>query len=241
MRQLATFQPRENMNTAELQSKMSTHSEQDSYQYRSVSKSAVACLVFAVLSVFLSFVSEVFVLFPMLGVIFGLCSIAAFRKFPGELVGKAVAKVGLALSLLCLVTSLGYHGYIYATEVPPDHERISFRDLAPKKKRSKHPFSEKALELDGQKVFLKGYVRPSDKQRGLKNFILVGDFGDCCFGGNPKITEVVAISIVSDDTVDYSLRKRKVSGEFRLHQKRRAISEEDIPSVYYEIIANHVQ
>ena len=229
------------MNTAELQSTMKSYGEPEAQQYRSVSKSAVACLVFAIMSVLLSFISEVFVLFPMLGVIFGLGSFSAFKRFPGELVGKAVAKTGFAISLICLLSSIGYHAYIYATEVPPDHQRISFRDLRPKKKRAKHPFSEKALELDGKKVFLKGYVRPSDKQRGLKNFILVGDFGDCCFGGNPDITEVVAISIVSDDTVDYSLRKRKIAGEFRLHQKQRRINEKDIPTVFYEIIANHVQ
>ena len=228
------------MNTAELQNSMSTYTETDSQQYRSVSKSAVACLVFAVMSV-LSFLSEVFVLFPLLGVIFGLCSFGVFKRFPGELVGKAVAKIGFIVSLICLISSIGYHSYVYATEVPPGHERISFRDLAPQKKRAKYPFSERALELDGKKVFLKGYVRPSDKQRGMKNFILVGDFGDCCFGGNPKITDVVAISIVGDDTVDYSYRKRKIMGEFRLHQKKRKIDEKDIPTVYYEIIANHVQ
>lgn len=228
------------MNTAELDNP-SHPAQYDSHQYRSVSKSAVICLVFAILSVLLAFLSEVFVLFPLLGVIFGLSSFSAFKRFPGELVGKAVAKAGFFLSLICLLGSLGFHTYIYATEVPPDHQRISFRDLKPKKKRAKHPFSEKALELDGKKVFIKGYVRPSDKQRGLKNFILVGDFGDCCFGGNPAITEVVAISIVSDDTVDYSLRKRKIAGEFHLHKTKRKINEKDIPTVYYEIIANSVQ
>ena len=222
------------------QNKMSAAGEHDRYQYRAVSKSAVACMAFAVMSLLLVFVSELFVVLPLMGVAFGLVALSGFRKYPGELVGKPVAMVGFFLSLILLVSSVGFHSYIYATEVPEGYTRISYRDLKPGR-RSQTPFAEKAEELDGTKVFLKGYVRPSDKQRGLKNFILVGDFGDCCFGGNPKITEVVAITIVSDDTVDYSLRKRKIGGEFRLHKRTRQIKEKDIPQIYYEIIADHVQ
>ena len=231
------------MNSVQLQEPVASFDdvEQADFQYRSVSKAAVACFVFAILSLLLAFLSELFVLFPLLGLIFGLSAFSGFRKFPGELVGQGIARIGFWMCAVSLITSIGYHTYVYATEVPPDHQRISFRDLKPKKKKAKYPFSEKALELDGKKVFLKGYVRPSDKQRGLKKFILVGDFGDCCFGGNPDITEVVAISIVSDDTVDYSLRKRKIAGEFRLHKQQQRVDEKDLPSIYYEIIANHIQ
>ena len=230
------------MNTAQLESPSVSFddSKPEEFQYQSVSKSAVACFVFAILSVLLAFLSELFVLFPIMGLMFGFAAFSGFRKFPGELVGQGIARAGFWLSTLCLFASIGFHAYVYATEVPPDHQRISFRDLKPKKK-AKYPFAEKAMELDGKKVFLKGYVRPSDKQRGLKKFILVGDFGDCCFGGNPDITEVVAISIVSDDTVDYSLRKRKIAGEFRLHKQQQRVDEKDLPSIYYEIIADHIQ
>ena len=229
------------MNQVEFEQKMSAEKEHHNQPYRSVSRAAIACMVFAILSLLLSFVSELFVLFPLLGTCFGFAAMFNLKRYPNELVGGMLAKIGLGLSLLCFVGSVGYHTYIYMTEVPENHTRISFRDLQPPKKRAKYPYSEKALELDGQKVFLKGYVRPSDKKSNLKKFILVGDFGDCCFGGNPEITEIVAISIVTDDTVDYSLRRRKIAGEFRLHKDKQRVDEKDIPSIYYEIIADHVQ
>jgi hypothetical protein len=229
------------MNVAPLEkNQMSAPGEIEQFQYRAVSKSAVACMAFAVMSVLLAFVSELFVVLPMLGVAFGLAALSAFRKYPGELVGKPVAMIGFFLSLILLVSSAGYHTWVYATEVPEGYTRISYADLKPGP-RSPTPFAKQTEEFDGQKVFLKGYVRPGDKQRGLKNFILVGDFGSCCFGGNPKITDIVAVNIISDDTVDYSLRKRRIGGEFRLHKIAQRVDEKDIPQIYYEIIADYIQ
>ncbi len=229
------------MNVAPLEkSQMSSTGEFEQHQYRAVSKSAVACMAFAVMSGLLAFVSELFVILPLIGVAFGVAALVGFRKYPGELVGKPVALIGFFLSLILLVSSIGFHAYIYATEVPEGYTRISYFDLKPEP-RSGTPFAKKAEELDGKKVFLKGYVRPSDKQRGLKNFILVGDFGSCCFGGNPKITDIVAVTITSDETVDYSLRKRKIGGEFHLHKRAVQSDEKDIPGIFYEIIADNVQ
>ncbi len=210
------------------------------FQYRSVSKSAVASIVFAILGALSSFVTPIFVLLPTLGAGFGLLSLLSFRRFPDELVGKLAAKIGLVVSLVCLVGSVGWHSYVYATEVPEGYQRISYAMLRDNPKTSL-PFSEKAKQLDGQKVFLKGYVRPGAKKNNLKNFILVGDFGECCFGGSPKITEVVAINIQSDDTVNYSFALRRIGGFFRLNPATKRIAEKDVPQVFYEIEADHVK
>ena len=210
------------------------------FAYRSVSKAAVACIVFAVLGALTSFVAPAFVLLPILGLSFGILALTNFRRFPDELTGKMAAKIGLVVSAICLVGSVGYHSVIYATEVPDGYQRISFGDLRPNK-RTPVPFSEKAIEFDGKKVFLKGYVRPGAKRRKLKEFVLVGDFGDCCFGGNPKITEVVAITITTDETVDYGYSLRRIGGTFRLNQRTRMINDKDVPQVFYEIEADHVR
>lgn len=211
------------------------------FAYRSVSKAAIASLTFAIFGAMTAFLGQPFVLIPALGFGFGLLALASFRRFPDELTGKGFAKVGLAFSLLILVTSVAYHSYIYATEVPPDHMRIAFSDLRPNPKTPNIPFSEKSMELDGKKVFLKGYVRPGVKRRKLKEFILVGDFGSCCFGGDPKITDVVAVSIIGDDTVDYGYSLRRISGTFRLNKQTRRTKEKDVPQVFYEIHTNEVR
>jgi hypothetical protein len=213
---------------------------QSEHGYRSISKAAVACLVFGILSL-LSFVGSVFVILPVFGLCFGLLALSNLKRFPNELIGRKAARVGTIVNLVCLLGSVGFHSYIYATEVPEGYQRMTFWDLQPDK-TTQLPFSEKAKTFDGKKVFLKGYVRPGAKQKNLQKFILVGDFGSCCFGGNPEITDIVSITIDSDQTVDYSLRLRRVTGKFKLNPKTKHLKgEKDIPSVYYEIIADNVK
>ena len=126
------------------------------------------------------------------------------------------------------------------TEVPDGYNRISFRMLKDDPTTDK-PYSEKAEELDMTPVFLKGFVRPGNKRKNLKDFILVGDFGSCCFGGSPEITDVVAVSIKSDKRVNYGLRIRKIAGTFRLNRNAAVTQEKEVPRVFYQIDADIVK
>ena len=218
----------------------SLDSTENEFAYRSISKAAVASIIFSVLGLLTSFLAAHFVILPALGLVLGLVAMASFRRFPEELTGKLAAKVGIVLGLVCFVGASAYHSYIYNTEVPDGYQRISYGDLRPNT-RTGLPFAEKAIEFDGNKVFLKGYVRPSAKRRKLKNFILVGDFGDCCFGGNPKMTEVVAIKIIGDETIDHGYSLRKIGGTFRLNEGKKRTSDGEVPLVYYEIEADHIR
>lgn len=216
--------------------------QSNEFAYRSVSKSAIASMTFAIFGAMVAFLGQPFVLIPALGLGFGLVALSSFRRFPDELTGKGVGKIGLILSLVILVSSVIYHSVIYATEVPDGHMRIAFSDLRPNPKTPHIPFSEKSMELDGKKVFIKGYVRPpGGKQRKLQEFILVGDFGSCCFGGDPKITDVVAVSIIGEDTVDYGYALRRIAGTFRLNKRTKRTKEKEVPQVFYEIHTNEVR
>ncbi len=208
-------------------------------QYRSISKAAILSLLFGILGI-LSFLGAAFLLLPLLGIGFGLAGWAAVAKFPLEMIGKKAAIIGLVLSLISFVGATSLHVYIYNTEVPEGYQRISFNDLRPNK-RTQLEYSEKADILDGKKVFVRGYVRPGDKRKNLKEFILVGDWGQCCFGGNPKITEVIGVSIKIDDTVDYGLGVRKIGGTFRLNKHPRGTGDKEVPRIIYEIEADHVR
>ncbi|MEL7499165.1 MAG: DUF4190 domain-containing protein [Planctomycetota bacterium] len=211
------------------------------FEYRSISKSAVACCVFAVLGL-TAYLSQVFVILPLVGIGFGLIALASIRRYPEELLGRTPALVGLIACSVFFVSSIGMHSIIYATEVPEGYQRISFWELRNNKRDTAIPFNKKAYDFDGQRVFLKGYVRPgTGKKIGLKKFILVGDFGDCCFGGNPNTDEVVAIDIVTDDTVNHSYALRRIAGTFRLTPSARPIDEDGIPVVYYTIEADYIR
>ncbi len=207
--------------------------------YRSISKSAIAAVIFSLLGLTF-YVASVLIILPLIALALSLIAISSIRKYPEELVGRSAARLALVLSALVLFTGLAWHTYVYLTEVPDGYQRISFRMLK-NDKDTDLPYSEKALQLDKQKVFLKGFVRPGAKRNNLKKFILVGDFGSCCFGGSPDITDVVAISIQGDERVNYGLRVRKVAGTFRLNQRAAPTAEKEIPRVYYQIDADIVK
>lgn len=215
-----------------------THQEL-AVSYRSVCKTAVLSLIFGIFG--LSYlISSILILMPLMGIGFGLVAISNLKRFPEELIGRKAAQFGLGLSIVLLLGGAAFHTYIYMTEVPEGYERISFRMLKDDKK-TPLAYSEQAEALDGKKVFLKGYVRPGNRRTNLKEFILVGDWGSCCFGGNPKITDVVAISLQNDDRINYSLRMRKIAGTFRLNKNAAPTTEKEVPRVYYQIDADIIK
>jgi hypothetical protein len=217
-----------------------TNQEGLDIQYRSVSKSAVASLIFSILGLS-AFLAEPLIVFPLVALAFALIAWINFRKHREELIGKGLIYLAAPLALACFLGALAHHLYVYRTEVPEGYRRISFAMLRDNPKKALK-YSELAPELDGEKVFLRGYVRPGDKKRNLKHFIMVGDFGSCCFGGSPKISEVVAVSIdIPDKTVNYGYALRRIGGTFRFLPETASTDDKEVPQVYYHIIADHIK
>jgi hypothetical protein len=74
--------------------------------------------------------------------------------------------------------------------------------------------------LNGKKVYMKGYVLAGSKLDGISEFMLVRDAGTCCFGGNPKTTDKVAVSIATPGGMVYMKQMARVSGVFRVAPTR---------------------
>jgi hypothetical protein len=207
--------------------------------YQSICKPALMTFLVSIFSLG-ALLSASLIVLPLLGVVLFLFALRSFRLYPQELVGRKLMIVGGVLNLALLGSSAAWHTYCYNTEVPPNYERILFSFLKPEKGR-KTAYSQKAEELDGKRVFIKGYVRPSDRKTNLKDFIFVGDFGQCCFGGNPKINEVIAVSFQTDERINYSLRRRHIGGIFRLNKDTKRTSEKEVPRVLYTIEADYLK
>lgn len=189
-------------------------------QYRRVSLAAMASVGLGLVGLF-AFILPGMLIFPAIGL---LCAIMAFvniRRYEGELSGTGLASLGAAASLLVLVGATSYHAYVYATEVPDGHERITFYEFEPPSDAPPSQLiSEKAISLDGKKVFIKGYVHPSvDSHDRVKRFVLVPDMGTCCFGGQPKLTDMVAVELAEGESTKYNMRLRKLAGTFHVNPR----------------------
>jgi hypothetical protein len=171
----------------------------EEFSYRPLSTSAVASGVLALLSVLIFFAAQtsfesalMMVPLPVLGLILGGKALSTMRANPGQFSGGGIAKLGVALSAVSLIGGVGYAGYVHATEVPPGYERTAFTELRPDEveARGSHAIPEHIAKLDGQKVFLKGYMRPgthysdggASVSSGIAQFLLVRDNMQCCFG-----------------------------------------------------------
>ncbi|MEK6249464.1 MAG: DUF4190 domain-containing protein, partial [Planctomycetales bacterium] len=185
--------------------------------YRALCSAAVTSVLFGLLSAF-AFLSIYLCIIPLLGILMGIFALFQIRQRSDELVGKTFAVAGIALSSLMLITSMAYITYVYLTEVPVNHERINYRQLQPVE-GSAEPFPPRAEDLDGEKVFIKGYVYPGAQHKGIKQFLLVRDRGDCCFGGNPKVTDRIQVTLADPLRLNFSTREHKVAGTFRVERK----------------------
>ena len=207
-------------------------------QYRSLSSSAVASLVIGLLSC-LAILAWSMVMIPIVGVMLGVYACTTIRRRSDELAGMPLARLGLGLSLTFLAMGPSWLIYERMVEVPEGYERISYDDLQPDPDRPSQVIPPSALALHEKQVFIKGYVYPGRDLEGIKQFLLVRDQGDCCFGGNPKLTDRIQVTLADPERLTFHPRLHKVAGVFRVVHLNRAVTGPG--GVYYELDEAHLR
>ena len=183
--------------------------------YRAICPAAIASVLLGVLSP-VSVLSIFLVLIPFLGVLIGLYALLQIRQRRTELTGTLIAYIGILLSAVAVVGSGSLHVYVYLTEVPAGHQRIHYWQLQPEEGVIDQETPPFAKTIDGQEVFIKGYMYPGPIKNGIKQFLLVRDKGDCCFGGDPKITDRIQVVLTDSHHITFDPGLQKVAGRFRL-------------------------
>ena len=170
-------------------------------RYRAIAGTAIAAAVVAALSP-LAFLDWSLAVVPILGVVLGIMS---YRT--------------ITLSVVSLVTGLVTLSQAYAAELPEGYERLNYGLLQPLPGDPPDAVPDTARTMDGRNVLLKGYMYPGKQQTGITQFLLVRDQGDCCFGGNPKITDRVLVQLKDPGHpkgIDFSSRLTKIAGRFAI-------------------------
>src|SRR5688572_30046259 len=85
------------------------------------------------------------------------------------------------------------------------------------------PFERKMLtngieKLDGQRVRIRGYMLPSFQQSGIKQFVLVRDNMECCFGPGAALYDCIIVEMQGEKTCDFSVRPIAVEGAFTVRE-----------------------
>lgn len=189
--------------------------------YRAISRSAVVSLALGVLSL-LGLVFPSLLFLPLGAIAFGLIARSAIAKYPAELTGRTIATLGAVLGVVLFVGGVALHTTIYLTEVPEGFERVTFYELQPDKLNKRELIPKKAIELNNKPIFVKGYVHPGVQGSPTKvsHFVLVPDMGTCCFGGQPKMTDMIEIHGKEGVGVKWSPQTIKLWGTFKLSPPR---------------------
>jgi len=184
-------------------------------EYRALAGVAIAAAALAVLSP-LAFIDWWLAVVPILGMVLGSVALRDIARRPTALTGRPLAIVAMLVSAAMLAGGLCRLALVYAAELPTGFERLSYAELQPLPGDPADAVPETALAANGRDVLLKGYMYPGKQTQGIRQFLLVRDQGDCCFGGNPKITDRVLVQLADTGGIDFTPRLVKIAGRFHV-------------------------
>ncbi len=182
-------------------------------RYRAISGLAVGSLALGVLSI-VTALHWMLGIIPLAGIVLGWLGLREIRLAPEERTGRSVAIAGLSVSIGLWIFGCGWLMFARVSEVPFGYTRVTYEDLQP---NPGEKIPESAYELQGKKVFVKGYMQPGRRQIRLKTFILCPAIPDCPFcTTDPKPTEMVEVTLVGDLMTRYTSRVIHVGGKLNI-------------------------
>lgn len=191
------------------------------FSYRPMSMLAVLAFAMSLLSLA---TLAIWFLLPLaiISVVLAVMAVFRVRAAKGEYGGLRLASTAVFLSTLAIAGGVGYQVYAYQTEVLEGYERVSFsRDISAKgivtheAMQMPHP---DLLAMEGKKVFVKGFMYPTNQVFDLKSFLLVKDSDQCCFGGEPKLVDMIGVYMTAPELANYYSGRVSVAGTFRINR-----------------------
>ena len=144
-----------------------------------------------------------------------------------QFTAAATSCTALGLMLLTLAGANGPARAIVAAErteaaAPAQVKEITFDDLKLNMKKE-DPFdrtllSDKVKQLDGKPIRVRGYMLPSFQQSGIKQFVLMRDNRECCFGPGAALFDAILVEMVGGATTNFSVRPISVEGTFEVRE-----------------------
>lgn len=221
---------------------LSSDADAVDFPYRAISRASIVSVALGVVALIgLIPAFQAMLVLALFGIAAAVMGLRATRAFPNEYSGQSLAIAGLAFNALVFMGGLGEHAYIYATEVPEGFQRVHFKELQQPAGAPDLPTS-RAMELDGEDIFVKGYIHPASGNGQLQRFVLIPDLGTCCFGGQPRSSDMVEVTLVGGETVSYAMTQKKLAGKFIVDPRGGSGGGFDMDNpVYYRLRAEYVK
>ena len=197
--------------------------------YRSLTAESVGSLILGFLSL-LTFVSMLFVIFPIMGIVLGVTAIRKILRATQELEGLGIASAGVAMSAFLMIASTMYQFYMTQYEIPAGYTQLDFTDLVADHRTGRIPdhilrltphLDEQGNEYPGTPVFIEGYMFPTRQKTELRNFMLVPSIEQGPFGSLTRDpTQMIDVTLFGDLRVSYRSTLVKVGGILTVNPDR---------------------
>ena len=76
----------------------------------------------------------------------------------------------------------------------------------------------KIESMVGQRIRIRGFILPAERQRGIKTFVLVRDNQECCFGPGAAFYDCILVEMIPGKTVEFSIWPVAVEGTFGINE-----------------------
>lgn len=140
----------------------------------------------------------------------------AFSPMLLSLSHRSIARYLAAASL---AFSLATAGSLFAADKA---KSVSFDDLAFQMEKGgkfeRSMLTPKIEALDGTRISIQGYMLPSFQEDGIKNFVLVRDNKECCYGPGAALFDCTLVFMQGDATAKFSIRPMTVEGIFKIEE-----------------------
>lgn len=85
------------------------------------------------------------------------------------------------------------------------------------------PFDRKMLPasieaMDGELIRIRGFILPTWQKRGIRQFVLVRDNQECCFGPGAALFDCILVDMNEGETAEYTIRPVAVTGTFAIQE-----------------------
>jgi hypothetical protein len=91
-------------------------------------------------------------------------------------------------------------------------------EIAPGEVFHRKMLPESIEAMTGQRIRIRGFILPTPQKRGIKQFVLVRDNQECCFGPGAALYDCILVEMQSGKTAEFSIRPVAVEGTFGIRE-----------------------
>lgn len=78
--------------------------------------------------------------------------------------------------------------------------------------------NDQVKQLFGKRIRIRGYIFPTFRSKGIKQFVLVRDNQECCFGPGAALYDCIRVTLEEGKAIEYTRSPVAVEGTFKLEE-----------------------